>query len=123
MTTWANDYWPPPRPDILQEITDATNSSGDYASPWTESTGVGSVRVACLINGGSDPVVTLQEGMYSESDSSGPRTIRDQPVPPQTSGLAGYVRSAELALTARYFRIVVANGGASSTVFLNVRSV
>lgn len=122
MTTWAS-FAPTKRPDLLLEHNDLTDSGGNYTTPWVDSIDAVNVRVLALVNGGSSPTVTLQEGMYSTSDSTGPVLVGDRPVPSLTSGLAGYVRYAELPLTARYFRLVIASGGDSTSVSLSVRSI
>ena len=113
---WVHD--PSRRNDILLEENTILDGSGAYTSPWVETSGIEMIRVAAMFNGGT-PTVKIQEGVYGSgsNDPSG-GIVRNQDV--VVSGNPGY---AELAITARYFRLLITGGTSNGSYRATIRKV
>lgn len=111
-------WTPTRRNDILAELWEVLDTSGDYTGAWTETAGIYRIRVACSFNDGT-PTVRIDEGQYDASASGAePRLIRNQSVP--VSSNRGF---AELDLSTRYFRLVVLDGLEENPFAATIRKV
>ena len=109
---------PTRRNDILFELFELLDSSGNYTGAWLETAGITRVRVVCSFNGGS-PTLRIDEGQYDAGASGGePRVMRSQTVP--VTANRGY---AELDITTRYLRLAVSSGLGDNPFGATVRSV
>ena len=107
---------PTHRQDLPLGIYELLDESGDYVGPWLETADIYTVRVVASFNGGS-PILRIDDGQY-DNGSSEPRILRSQ-----TITVAGNKGFAELALSARYFRLVVDSGLADNPFAATVRAV
>ena len=107
---------PGPRPDLPIESDALTDTAGNYTSDWIETSQAKAIRVACYM-ATPGATVSVQEGMHA-SDQSTPRMVRQQNVP-----ASGTYAFGELALSARYFRVVLTDGLTETGIFLSVRVV
>jgi hypothetical protein len=103
------------RDDIMLEESDVLDGSGNYTSPWVETSGVGNyVRVAAWFNGGY-PTTQLEQGVYSSSGS--PERVALHEVGTENPA------HGEVPIVARYLRLVITGGTESGAYRASIRKV
>lgn len=110
-------HTPGRRQDIIVELYEVLDGSGNYTGDWIETSDINTIRVACSFNGGT-PTVRVDEGQYDPSASGDPRLIRSQSI-----AFASLRAFGEVDLTARYFRLVVSSGSADNPFASTIRAV
>lgn len=110
----ANDVYP--RHDLVEEVLQLLDGSGDFTSAWHDSSGVHSLRVAVKFLDGSSPTFTIEEAQW-DTDSS-PRVIRYQSVP-----INSLIGAVDLNITARWFRVKIDAGPSDGYCAYTMRKV
>jgi len=110
--TWT--LVPTQRLDLVIELDELLDGSGNYTGPWLETTDIYTVHVACKFNGGS-PTVTIEHGIYT-SHSADPKTLHYTDVP-----VSSTAASADVDLMSRYFRLTIAGGSADNLFQSTIR--
>lgn len=86
--------------DLLLEIADFTDNSGDYLTDWVDRQHFNLLQLVIAFNNGSSYTVALEEGMY-DGDSD-PFVMRSTPV--TITNQKGFV---QVPVTAGLFRVRV----------------
>lgn len=101
------------RCDILEEVYTQLDGNGDYVGPWVSTVGADKIRLALDVNG--NVTSSIEEGMHHENLSD-PHVVRTHSVGSNDAYL-------EVALTARWYRVVLDAGVASANFKYTVRAV
>lgn len=105
------------RRDLLLEVNDLTDSSGNYTSPWVETCEVFDIRIIANKANSNAGILYVEEANLNDGSLAGSVIYSHS-----FAASSGQVR-AQIGLSSRFFRVLFSNFNASTTVQAAVRAI